>query len=148
MPEEWLILPDSWVGKNRKNVVWTHKFTMRVKTICSPLCGFPPIVLIKIRSSNWFIYYRCDGEDDCGDGSDEDIHSVCKDIKCTKDQFRCDNVKCINHVFVCDGERDCLDGADESPNECEAKFCPEITSFLCKVSWLISRWYIEFVWWF
>ena len=49
---------------------------------------------------------RCDGEDDCGDGSDEDIETVCKNIECSKDQFRCDKVKCINSVFICDGERD------------------------------------------
>ena len=83
-----------------------------------------------------WLYFSCDGEDDCGDGSDEDINSVCKDKKCSSDQFRCDNVKCINQVFVCDGERDCSDGSDENPQECKLKFCPESTSFLCKVSYI------------
>ena len=35
----------------------------------------------------------CDGEDDCKDGSDEDLETVCKDRTCLKEQFLCDGTR-------------------------------------------------------
>ncbi|EEC04672.1 low-density lipoprotein receptor, putative, partial [Ixodes scapularis] len=50
----------------------------------------------------------CDGDNDCGDGSDEE---VCE--RCSTDLFSCNNTRCIKKRYVCDGDDDCGDGSDE-----------------------------------
>uniref|UniRef100_A0A6P7GQQ3 Sortilin-related receptor-like isoform X2 n=1 Tax=Diabrotica virgifera virgifera TaxID=50390 RepID=A0A6P7GQQ3_DIAVI len=54
--------------------------------------------------------FRCDGEFDCIDRSDE---ANCPLPNCTEGQFQCENGKCIQSSWRCDGEHDCGDRSDE-----------------------------------
>ncbi|XP_064917564.1 prolow-density lipoprotein receptor-related protein 1-like isoform X3 [Columba livia] len=56
--------------------------------------------------------WKCNGIDDCGDSSDEDVCAPCP-----PGMERCDEGKCILESLMCNDEDDCLDGTDE-PSTC------------------------------
>merc|ERR1712106_152381 len=70
--------------------------------------------------------WKCDGQSDCKDGSDE---SSCTAADLCKG-FLCGNDTCIDSLLKCDGKKDCRDNSDET-NCTPATTKPPCSGFQC-----------------
>lgn len=110
-----------------------------------PLLSFSACLADEFHCNNGLCLppsYRCNGDDDCGDESDEQFcgtFQLLMDVSCLirfqesstlahgiaackSEEHLCPDGRCIQQSWVCDGESDCEDGSDESN-------CSELTHF-------------------
>ncbi|XP_069962981.1 uncharacterized protein [Bactrocera oleae] len=70
---------------------------------------------------------KCNGVQDCDDGSDEWSH-FCRANFCEEDQFQCRYGACLPMKAKCNGKKECWDGTDEHEELCAIEIDTSLTS--------------------
>uniref|UniRef100_A0A663NAM7 Very low density lipoprotein receptor n=1 Tax=Athene cunicularia TaxID=194338 RepID=A0A663NAM7_ATHCN len=81
------------------------------------------------------LLWKCDGDEDCSDGSDE---STCVKKTCAESDFVCISGQCVPNRWQCDGDPDCEDGSDESAELCRNVTCSP-AEYTCSSGQCISK---------
>ncbi|XP_015843100.1 low-density lipoprotein receptor-related protein 2 [Peromyscus maniculatus bairdii] len=100
---------------------------LRDRTLCMPMCSSTQF-LCGNNEKCIPIWWKCDGQKDCLDGSDEP--DLCPHRFCRLGQFQCRDGNCTSPQALCNARQDCADGSDEDHTLCEHHRC-EINEWQC-----------------
>lgn len=93
---------------------------LRDRTLCMPMCSSTQF-LCGNNEKCIPIWWKCDGQKDCSDGSDEP--DLCPHRFCRLGQFQCRDGNCTSPQALCNARQDCADGSDEDRVLCEHHRC-------------------------
>ncbi|XP_032148954.1 low-density lipoprotein receptor-related protein 2 isoform X4 [Sapajus apella] len=89
-------------------------------TYCLPMCSSTQFLCAN-NEKCIPIWWKCDGQKDCSDGSDEP--TLCPQRFCRVGQFQCNDGNCTSPQSLCNAHQNCPDGSDEDHLLCENHHC-------------------------